>query len=179
MRWEALFDDLEAQWSARQAEQLEAEVADAFEVELARMQFADRLRASVGSHVQLRILGEEQVRIEVGRVGLDWLSGRSGGRSLLIPLSAVLSGDGLPHRAQPETSPFRRRLGIAGPLRALARSRARVSVQGLAGPLGRGLIVQVSADHFDLALGDAQGLGTGRGQRRSIPMAGLVSVRSD
>lgn len=179
MRWDALFDDLEAQWSAQQAQQLEVEVAEALEAERARLRLADRLRAGVGADVLLRLPGESHLELRLESVGADWLGGRSGSQSLLIPMHAVVSVDGLPQRGQPEVGPTRRRLTIRAPLRALARSREPVLVQGAAGELGRGRITLVGADHFDLAVQGGDGDAYGKPARlRSVALASVAAVRS-
>lgn len=179
MRWDALFEDLEAQWSAQQAQRLEADVAEALELEQSRTHLADRLRAAAGCELRLNLPGEPQLRVRVDRVGADWLGGHSGVQSLLIPLQAIHSVDGLPQRSQPETSRARKRLSIGSPLRALARSREVVNVQDPGGQLGRGLITRVGADHFDLALASGdQAPGRSQPQLRSVPLAAVVAVRS-
>lgn len=179
MRWDALFSDLEAQVSAQQAQQLDAEVAEALELERSRMHLADRMRAGVGSELKLCLPGEPQLRLHLESVGTDWLGGHAAGQSLLVRLQAVLSVDGLPRRAQPEVSRARRRLGIGAPLRALARSREAVIVQGVGGELGRGVIAQVGADHLDLAAQHREaGPPMGGPQLRSIALAAVVAVRS-
>src|SRR5690625_7865387 len=78
MRWEALFDDLEAQWSAQQAHQLEADVAQAVEWERAQILLVDRLRGSVGTQLQLRLQGGSEHSLLVHSVGADWVSGHAG-----------------------------------------------------------------------------------------------------
>lgn len=179
MRWDALFSDLEAQASAQQAQQLDAEVAEALELERSRIHIADRMRAAVGSELQICLPSEPQLRLHLESVGADWLSGHAAGQSLLVRLQAILSVEGLPGRAQPEASRARQRLGIGAPLRALARSRENVMVQGVGAELGRGLIVQVGADHLDLAPRHLQpGSPNGRPQLRSVALAAVVAIRS-
>lgn len=133
MRWEALFGDLEAQWSAQRAQQLEAEIAEAVEWERGQMLLVDRLRAGVGAQVQITLQDGGQLHLLVQRVGADWLSGRTGARSVILPVRAITSIEGLSARALPETSHTRRLLGMGSPLRALARSRETVIVTGVGG----------------------------------------------
>ncbi|MGO1549658.1 MAG: hypothetical protein ACTHWO_07565 [Nesterenkonia sp.] len=178
MRWEALFGDLEAQWSAQRAQQLEAEIAEAVEWERGQMLLVDRLRAGVGAQVQITLQDGGQLHLLVQRVGADWLSGRTGARSVILPVRAITSIEGLSARALPETSHTRRLLGMGSPLRALARSRETVIVTGVGGELGRGVIAHVGADHLDVAV-KSEGAAPGRSRRiRTIALASVVLVRS-
>jgi len=179
MRWEALFDDLEAQWSAQQAHQLEADVAQAVEWERAQILLVDRLRASVGMQLQLRLRGGSERSLLVHRVGADWVSGHAGAQSLLIPVGAIVSVEALPSRVQSETTPARRLLGIGTPLRALARSREAVTVEDPGGELGHGVITRVGADHLDVSVpGASATAGRRQSRRRTIALASVVLVRS-
>ena len=179
MRWEALFDDLEAQWSAQRAQQLEADVAEAVEWERAHMPLDDRLRAGVGAQVHCGLQDGGQIDLRIQRVGADWVSGQAGAQHLLLPIRAIASMEGLPLMAQPETSHTRRRLGIGSPLRALARSREAVIVTGIDGELGRGVIAHVGADHLDVAVNAAGAVPLrGRPRIRTIALASVVLVRS-
>ncbi|GAA4828645.1 hypothetical protein [Garicola koreensis] len=179
MRWDALFDDLEAQWSAQQAHQLEADVAQAVEWERAQILLVNRLRAGVGAQLQLKLQGGSERSLLVQSVGADWVSGHAGAQSLLIPVRAIASVEALPSRAQPETSGARRLLGIGSPLRALARSRETVTVEGPGGELGHGVITGVSADHLDVAVpGSSVPAVRTQPRIRTIALASVVLVRS-
>lgn len=179
MRWEALFDDLEVQWSAQRTLQLEADVAEAVEWERAQILLVDRLRAGVGAQLQITMQDGGRFGLLVQRVGADWISGRAGAQSLILPIRAIISIEGLPARAQPETSHTRRLLGMGSPLRALARSREAVIVAGVGGELGRGVIAHVGADHLDVAVNCAGGApGRGQWRIRTIALASVVLVRS-
>ncbi len=72
MRWDRLFDDLEAQLALDDVRELETEVADRTRRERALIDVQTRLLANVGeSHVGLRLPG----RVVAGRlvdVGPDW-----------------------------------------------------------------------------------------------------------
>lgn len=179
MRWEALFDDLEAQWSAQRAQQLEADVAEAVQWERAQIPLVGRLRAGIGAQVQITLQDGGQFGLLVQSVGADWISGRAGAQSLILPIRAITSVEGLPLRAQPEASHTRRLLGIGSPLRALSRSREAVILAGVGGELGRGVIAHVGADHLDLAM-KGEGAAPPRSQSRirTIALAAVVLVRS-
>lgn len=179
MRWDALFDDLEAQWSAQQAQLLEAEVAETVEWQRAQISLVDRLRAGLDTPLQLGLKGGEQLDLLLRSVGADWVSGRAGAQSLLVPVRAIITIEALPLRAAAETTHTRRLLGIGSPLRALARMREPVVAAGADGELGRGVIAHVGADHFDVAVRPT-GAVPGRGQslRRTITLDSLVLIRS-
>lgn len=178
MRWESLFDDMEASFAAASEAELESEIAEAVRLERSALRFADRLRASRGTEVQLRVTGGRRVSLTVGVVGEDWLSGAEGPREVLIPAGAVQSAVGLARRAEAESSHARRRLGITAPLRRLARDRAQVVVLGVEGVLAEGLLLEVGRDVVEV-------LPAPRGEiprRRSaqdavtVPLAAVVMV---
>lgn len=172
MRWEALFADLRAQSAAQQQENFEAEVAEAVGLAWSRTPLCDRLRAHIGRRLTLQLGGGAVVRLWVGEVGSDWLSGSAGAQAWLIPATAVITVTGLSRRAQPEVSPSRQRLGIGAPLRALAAAREPVVVHGSAGVLAEGVLIGVGADFFDIQCA-AQSR-----EIRAVPMRALIGVRS-
>jgi hypothetical protein len=156
VRWDELFDDLDAQWEAAEQEELRAEVADRSRLEAARIRLVDRLRRNVGSSVVMRLVGED-VRGEVGRVGADWVLLDAGlGAEILVPLSAIVMVQGLTTRSSEPGSegPVTARLGLGHVLRAVARDRTEVLVVGTDGSRWGGRIERVGADHLELARHD-------------------------
>ena len=96
MRWDRLFDDLEAQLALDDVRGLEAEVADRTRRERALLDVHTRLLAHVdATHVGLRLPG----RVVAGRlvdVGPDWaLVETAPGRPVLVALAAVRAVSGL------------------------------------------------------------------------------------
>ena len=54
MRWDALFDDLEAQWAELDRRALQTEAAELTRGEWSRLGLADRLRGGIGRTMRLR-----------------------------------------------------------------------------------------------------------------------------
>lgn len=154
MRWEALFDDLEAQFDAEQAVELAAEISDRTRRELALVRLADRLRPARGSVITARVAGIGVVEGNVAGVGADWLLlAEIGGREALIPTTSIVSITGLgPVSAAPNSEgEVARRLGLAHVLRAVARDRAAVTISYLDGASSSGTIDRVGADFLEIA----------------------------
>jgi hypothetical protein len=182
MRWQRLFDDLEAQFDAAQAAELSGEVAERSRREVALARLVDRLRAAEGAPLVVTIPGAGAVRGRLLDAGVDWLLlEESGPREVLVPLPAVLGVTGLGSRtAAPDASPVRKRLDLRWALRGLARSRTGVALGLVDGSLVTGTLDRVAADHLDLAehgLGEARRAGAVR-QVRLVPLTALALVRS-
>ena len=154
MRWQRLFDDLEAQMEQADQAMLDAEIADRTRREVARVRLADRLRASVGQSLVLRVSGFGPLRGVVEACGPDWvLVTEPAGSEVLVPLRAVLSVSGLGARAAIPGSEgaVEARLGLGYALRRIARDRSTVVVAVTDGSTARGVVDRVGADAFDLA----------------------------
>jgi hypothetical protein len=195
MRWQALFDDLEAQLEAAEAAELAGEVAERTRIEHGRVRLGDRLAAAAGSPVGLAVPGHGVVRGRLQDAGADWVllddgdagaggraAGRAGGREVLVPQAALLSVSGLPRTAAaPDAAgAVGRRLDLRWALRGLARSRAGVVVGLVDGSSLSGTLDRVGADHVDLAehpAGEARRATAVRGVRL-VPLAALAVVRS-
>ncbi|TJY71268.1 hypothetical protein E4J89_03095 [Arthrobacter sp. CAU 1506] len=153
MRWDALFEDLEAQLHAADRLELEAEVNERARIELAAVDLANRLRGQLGT--QLRVSVGNQLGFDgaLSHVGSTWLVLNEGSRNVLVPLAAVQLIEGMGRHAAAEVSAARR-LGLGSALRGLGRDRAAIGVY-LAGSSGtvaaEGVIDRVGADSFDLA----------------------------
>ena len=93
MRWEELFDDLEAQLGAEERRERDSEVADRTRRERASITLVARLASSVGGHLGLRLLTGARVRGELLDLGQDWLLLRleSGGEAV-VPVPAPGGG---------------------------------------------------------------------------------------
>jgi hypothetical protein len=154
VRWEALFDDLEAQFDAEQSAEFEAEVSDRTRRELALIRFVDRLRPARGHAVSVRVAGFGGVEGEVAGVGADWvLLAEAGGREALVPSSAIVSITGLgalsstPHSEGEVAS----KLALGHVLRAVARDRSPVAIGYADGASSAGTIDRVGADFLEIA----------------------------
>ncbi|WP_147063069.1 hypothetical protein [Terrabacter aerolatus] len=151
MRWDRLFDDLEAQLALDDARELASEVADRTRRERALLDVHTRLLANVGSpRVALRLSG----RVVAGRladVGPDWaLVETAPERPVLVALAAVRSVSGIAPGAR-TPSVVARRFGVGSALRAVSRDRAVVEVADMDGQVATGTIDVVGADHLELA----------------------------
>lgn len=181
MRWESLFGDLEASFAAEEAAGLASEIDEAVRAERSSLRLADRFRASRGEQVRLLLLGGLRLTLRLGVVGRDWISGTWGHHEVLVPLAAVQSAGGLARLGEQERSESRIRLGLASPLRALARDRARVSLSGAGGVVAEGLLMGVGRDALDvlpLAAGEHP-----RARRpedvETVPFSALVMVSGE
>jgi hypothetical protein len=175
MRWQELFDDLEAQFEAARTAELSAEVADRTRAELGRLHLADRLRGSLGAELDLLLTAEVRERGVLRRVGADWLLLESGpAREVIVPLRAISLVTGLRERsaAAGTRGVIESRLGLPYVLRGLARNRARVVLVLADGVLLPGTPLRVGADFVEVA-----DEATGTGSLRLIVTDRLVAIR--
>ena len=150
MRWERLFDDLEAQLASDEAHELDAEIVDRTRRERALISLHGRLLANVGARLTWWV-GGEALGAQVVDVGPDWVLIEPGaGRPLLLRLDAVRSVAGLRRGAQ-TPSVVARRFTLALALGALSRDRAPVELRDVDGRMLVGTIDVVGADHLELA----------------------------
>ena len=183
MRWQALFDDLEAQLAAADAAELQAEVADRTRREAGLVALVDRLRAAVGHPVGVAVTAAGTVHGRLLDAGPDWLLVEEDGRrEVLIPLPSVLGVTGLGSRTDPPGAEGEvgRRLDLRWALRGLARNRAGVSVVLQDASVVTGTLDRVGADHLDVAEhppGEARRPGAVR-QVRLVPLGAIALVRS-
>lgn len=152
-RWAHLFADLEAQYGAAEALELQTEVADRTRGELAGIALVNRLRAQVGTRVELRVHGAPPVVGTMTRVGADWALVASDQTETVVMLDAVTSAVDLPPEAVSPTGVDRLagRLGCGTVLRALARDRAKVRIQLRDGSTVIGTPDRVGADFVEIA----------------------------
>ena len=150
MRWERLFDDLEAQLVSDEAHDLEAEIADRTRRERALIDLHARLLANVGAPATWWV-GGEPLTAPVVDVGPDWvLVEPAPGRPLLVRLASVRSVAGLRRGAQ-TPSVVARRFTLPLALGAISRDRAPIEIRDVEGRLLVGTIDVVGADHLELA----------------------------
>lgn len=183
VRWQALFDDLEAQLGAAEAAELQAEVADRTRRESSRLRIRDRLEPATGAPLAVVTAGAGTVHGRLLDVGPDWLLlEEAAAREVLVPLPAVLGITGLSSRsaAPGAEGEVGKRLDLRWALRSLARSRAGVRLALRDGSTVTGTVDRVGADHLDLAEhapGEARRPGAVR-QVRLVPLAALALVAS-
>ncbi|MEI2732841.1 MAG: hypothetical protein V9G08_12740 [Dermatophilaceae bacterium] len=152
VRWERLFEDLQAQLDAVAAQELDTEVADRTRRERALLSIQQRLAAQPqGVPVVTWIAGVGRVGGSVADVGADWvLLAGPGDRRTLVPLPAVRSLTGVGGRVGPTPAVVRGfTLGMA--LRAVSRDRSAVTVVDIDGQRYAGTVDAVGQDALDLA----------------------------
>jgi hypothetical protein len=183
MRWDALFEDMEAQLAAEQRLALESEVSERARVEMAGICLSDRLRGVLGGELSVQLSSGMRVSGVLAHVGSDWIVLNEAPHEWLMPYSAVVSYQGAGRRVL-QDSGVRTRLGLASALRGLARDRAEVTVHLAMGALQEralfGVIDRVGKDHFDVAATPA-----GEARRHgnvssvfTVPFASLAALRS-
>lgn len=184
MRWDELFDDLEAQFDQERRAGLDAEVGERVRAERSRGLLIDRLRAGTGQRVRVEVLGDDGVVGLVQRVGPDWLLIVDGGAGdSVVPLAAVLAVSGLGPRTAEQPSGALGRieagLGLAHVLRGLARDRAGVALALVDGRRLAGTLDRVGADYCELAEhpgGEPRRPGAVRAVR-AVPFAAIAVCR--
>lgn len=151
MRWERLFEDLEAQLAAEAGRERDAEVADRTRRERALLGLHERLTAAIGGPpVAVRISGAGLVSGKVSGVGPDWvLIGERPDRPALVSFAAMRGLTGLVG-AEP-TGAVAKGFGLGAALRAVSRDRAAVEVVDVDGTTFPGTIDAVGHDAFDVA----------------------------
>jgi hypothetical protein len=149
MRWDDLFEDLQARLEAAERASDDARVAELAEAELASTTVADRWRARRGDHLSLRLLDGTDRAGRVVDVSTGWIVIAAGERRSLVPRDAVALAWPLGGSA-PEAGRIERALSLGHVLRALAHEGTAVSLHTAAGTYG-GRLVRVGGDHCDLA----------------------------
>ena len=152
VRWERLFDDLEAQLDAASAAELAGEVSERTRHERGQVTLADRLVAWVGQPVRLQVLGGTTIAGRLEQAAQEWVVVQHGPSVVLVPAAALLDVVGLGGSASmADRQSVPRRLGLRAALRAVARDRSPVHVELVDGGAVTGTVDAVGADHLDLA----------------------------
>jgi hypothetical protein len=182
MRWDALFDDMEAQLAARQRLDLEAEVAERALVDAAGVELASRLRGSLGRSIRVHVSSGTAFEGALSHAGSEALVLDEPMHQVLIPYAAAAQFAGL-SRLAVEPSRVRQRLGLGSALRGLAGSRTRVTILVVRGRVETeqyGVIDTVGGDFLDLAVMPVGEDRRPAGVRQvvTIPFAALAAIRS-
>lgn len=178
MRWDRLFDDLEAQLLLEETRELESEVADRTRRERALLDLQARLLANRGATVTAR-LASTSVAGVVGDVGPDWmLLETRPERPVLLPLAALRSVTGLAPGAH-TSSVVARRFAFGAALRAVSRDRSTVALCDLDGRVTVGTVDVVGADHLEIAehAADEPRRATNVVGHHLVPFTAIESVR--
>jgi len=181
MRWDRLFDDLQAQLDADGQRELDLEVSDRTRRERAQVGLHERLVAHRGSGVSLGLAAGVLVSGTIADVGSDWLLAHDHGeRGSLVPFAAIVSISGLGEKAAVGSGvATAKRFGLGYALRGLSRDRAVVALVDLAGAVTTGTIDGVGSDALDLSEHplDVARRAENIVRRRVIPFSAIVVVR--
>jgi hypothetical protein len=181
MRWDRLFDDLQAQLDADGQRELDLEVSDRTRRERARVGLHERLIAHRGRGLELRLAAGHQVSGTVADAGSDWLLMHDrGDRGSLVPFGAIVSIRGLGVRAAAGPGvATAKRFGLGYALRGLSRDRSVVSIADIGGSVTTGTVDSVGADALDLSEHPADLVRRAENvvARRVIPFTAIVVVR--
>lgn len=153
MRWDGLFDDLEAQWAELDRQALVAEAAELTRGEWSRLGLADRLRGGIGRPTRLHLIWGEHRDVLLESVGEGWIGGMTeAGDGLVVPLASLAAVEGDLGSATEASDRPSARVPFAAALRRLARARAAVRLVSLTGAtVAEGTVDRVGADHLDVA----------------------------
>ncbi len=184
MRWDALFNDLEAQIAEGDRLAIETEISERARSETALVALADRLRGSLSAQILVSLTCGRTFEGALSHAGAEALVLNEARHQVLIPYAAVARYTGLGRVSVSEPSLVRQRIGLSSALRGLARDRTELAVTLRRPPeTGNGLtgvIDRVGSDFFDLAMvspGEARRASQVR-QVATIPFAALSAVRS-
>lgn len=185
MRWESLFEDLEAQLRAEQLRGQAAEIQEMVRVELTRQLLVDRLRTLTGRQLEIGLLGGTEIHGRLAHTGRGWLVIDTGGHEYLVLETGMASigiasdVQGTASDADPDPDPG---LGLGSALRALVRDRCRVSIHGIDGAiLGEGTLDRASRDFVQLAVHERDQYRRAPAVRRVqlIPLHSIAAVRRE
>ena len=180
MRWNGLFDDLEALWADLGWQHTVAEAAELTRAEWMALSLADRLRGARGRQVRLHLAWGEAVDGVVHTVGQGWVGVHvDGSGSAIVAVDCVAAVEADLTRAA--LAPELAAAGWGMVLRGIARTRQPVAVTGrLGAALAEGTVDRVGGDHLDIArhpLDEARRAAAVRG-RLVIPFGALGTVRT-
>jgi hypothetical protein len=184
MRWEGLFEDLEAQAAALDLAERGAEIEERTRAETAQLALVDRLRPAVGVDLKLRCRGGLVLAGRPRHVSVEWLLlDEGGGREALVNLASVATIGGLGRlSAAPNTvSRVESRLGLRHALRGIARDRSVLRAHLADGNAVDGTIDRVGADFVEIAV-HAPGEIRRRTEVREVlvmALGELVAIRRD
>jgi hypothetical protein len=180
MRWDDLFEDLEAQLAAATAADLASEITDRTRREVAALTLLQRARSAVGTPVRVQARGVEPVAGMLLQVGSQWLLLRdAAGREVLVVWDNVIAVTGLGIGAEAaEPGVVFQRLGLASALRGVARDRATVTLGLVDGSVVTGTLDRVGQDFVEVgehAAGEPRRPGQVRAVR-TVAFSGVASV---
>ena len=160
MRWEQLFNDLDAQFDDLADAQMMAELADRERVALGAVSMRQRIAGAIDRTIRVRTTVGLVVTGRLRKVGPDWLLLQEGvGREALLATAAVTQVEGLSTGSGSPIGGVELRLDLRFVLRGLSRDRSPVAVvvRGGGDPTGpytesTGTIDRIGADFLELAV---------------------------
>lgn len=181
MRWQALFDDLEAQAATLARAERAAEVEERTRLEVAALSIAQRLRPALGRSLRLIADGSVQVHGTLCHVGADWvLLDEGAGREVVVATSAVSQVIGLgPLAASGPPGGLDERMTMRLALRRIARDRSAVALHLRDGHVRFATIERVGADFVEVSVhapGESRRPREPAG-RLLVALAAVVAVR--
>jgi hypothetical protein len=180
IRWDRLFADLEGQLEAAERAEFVAEVAERTRYEVAQTTLLDRLRAALGTEIDVTVAGVGALAGEMTRIGADFVVVDAGGSLALVRIAALLTVRNLATISRPTAEVVAARISMAMVARELARDRSAVMVWLRDGTTLAGTIDRVGADYLDLAehsLDEPRRAAVVRG-RRTVAVEALAMVRA-
>jgi hypothetical protein len=156
-RLDDLFDDLEQQAEGMHLADRDADVADLSLAEYSRVNLAARLHASIGSDLQVRLLGGHVVGGRLARIGEDWLLLGDRTAEWVVRHAGIAGVNGLANRADhEETWSVMDRLTLRTVLRGLSGRQEHCLVRFVDGSQVEGRVGRVGDDFFELHVGDGR-----------------------
>ena len=183
MRWDDLFDDLEAQLRHEQAAALRDEINENLQVERATQDLEEVLCRLQGSAVHLQLAGGRELAGQLGPAGPGYFCVEESRMLWVIRCEQLrqLQWPGPLPPALPQPADSSRRPKLAAVLRQLMRDRARTWLWDREGSLlAEGSIVQAAKDFVLLAAHAADEFPTRRTGRSPvlIPLEAIGSACS-
>lgn len=176
MTWDrsvgALLEDLEQQAEGLALAERDTEVVELTLAEYAQISLAERLHASRGARLRLRLLGGQPVQGTLARAGEDWILVVDGPTEWLVRHDAITTVAGASARADhAATWPVVDRLTLRALLRRLASDTDGCVVHFVQGERAEGRIGRVGRDFFELATSTPAGT-------LIVPVRGVAALQS-
>lgn len=178
---EGMFEDLEGRMRHAEDEEWRAVTEELTRAERAQITIADRLRASAGAPLALRLRAGHRAAGTVEEVGGQWVRLARGRGSLRIwvPLAGIEMIEGLPRRARPAPASRLSPASLQHELRALSRDRALVRIE-TASAQAIGTIAGVGEDMLDLrSVPTGEASGAREGAVMAIALEAIVMVAAE
>jgi hypothetical protein len=162
MSWEEamseVFDDLEQQAAGLHLAERDAEVAEMSLAEYSRITLAERLHASVGQDLRIRLAGGHQLAGRLARCGPDWLLLVDRGAEWIVRCEGITSVSGLSPGADSEKAwSVVDRLTVRSLLRRLSADAVACLVRFVDDQQVSGRIGRVGQDFVELHVGEGDG----------------------